>query len=207
MRVQVFIGESPLGEKERVMSENKTFMAGMTDIGSLLVDCTAMAPFLIDLPRGARVKLIASRPGFELVSAEIMANQATFGERAGVTQLDADNLAETNRRIAQIDEQLPAAQKLVEMLIETRAFLDDRRHRQVVAIANAVDSRAKMHGSDDLLARYERTREYRSEVGVKAWKTRRKNAGENVPADEPIGDLPDEPVRPPVTAEGQLTHA
>lgn len=159
------------------MSE-KTVMAGIVDIGSLRVDCTVMAPFLVDLPRGARARMVVSRPGLDLVSAEIMANQATYGERAGVTQWDADHLVETNRRIAQIDEFLPAATKLVELLVETRAYLDAQRHRQVVAIANSVDSRAKLHGSDDLQARYERTREYRSEVGVKAWKTRRKNAAE-----------------------------
>ena len=78
----------------------------------------------------------------------------------------------------------------MELLVETRAQLDDRRHRQVVAIANSVDSRAKLQDGDELVARYERTREYRSEIGVKSWKTRRKNADTAADGNEPAGQPP-----------------
>jgi len=155
------------------MSDIKT--SSVDAIGSLSVDCTALEPVLIDIPPGARQGLRVSRPGFDLAVAEITANQANLGQRAGVTQWDIDQLTEMNRSIEMIDAKLPAAEKLVEMLQETRAVLDDRRHRQVVAIANGVEGRAKVQGSDELLARYQNTREYRSEVGVKAWQTRRRN--------------------------------
>ena len=157
------------------MSELKTDPTTKAALGDLVVDCTAMAPFLVDLPRGARAHLRSAQDGLDLVLAEIDANQPTIGESAGVTTLDYTTLTDASQQIDLIDEQLPAARKLVELLEETRAFAEDRRQRQIAAIATAVESRAKVYRDDALLARYEHTREYYSLPGVKAWKTRRKN--------------------------------
>lgn len=170
------------------MSEMKSVVTPKVAIGSLAVDCTAMAPFLVDLPRGVRARLRSAQEGLELVLAEIEANQAVVGESAGVTALDFDTLMNANRQIEMVDEQLPAIRKLKELLEETRAYLEDQRQRQIAAIATAVESRAKLQRSDALLAKYERTREYYSAPGVKSWKTRRKNeAAEDESAD--IGAL------------------
>lgn len=172
------------------MSETKNLTA-FSAIGSLSVDCTAMASFLVDLPRGARARLRTAQPGMALVLAEILANQASIGESAGVTNLDYSTLVTLNDRIDMIDAELPALKKLTELLVETRAHLEDQRQRHIAAIATAVEARAKIQRSPDLLARYERTREYYSAPGVKAWKTRRRNEQEST--DEPIPGA-DDPV-------------
>jgi hypothetical protein len=52
--------------------------------------------------------------------------------------------------------------------------LDDKRQRIVLDAAQAVDRRAKKN--DDLYARYEKTREYRSVIAKKGLKTKAKNA-------------------------------
>lgn len=162
------------------MSELKTVVTPKALPGTLTVDCASMASFLVDLPRGARSHLRSAQQGLELVLAEISANQTTVGERAGVTGTDFATLTTASDRIGMIDEQLPAARKLVELLEETRAYLEDQRQRQISAIATAVESRAKLRRSDELLALYERTREYHSAPGVRAWKTRRRNEAEGM---------------------------
>lgn len=154
-------------------------------VGALSVDCSFLASFVVDLPPGARRGLRVEQEGFGDVVNEILANQAKHGEEAGVTKSDHEAFAQANQRIAQIDAFLPAARKLVELLVETRAVPDDQRQRQAFAIAEAVEGRAKIQKSGHLLAKYERTRAYRSAIGLKAVKTRRKNAmAEQPPASE-----------------------
>jgi predicted Zn-dependent protease len=151
--------------------KEKTF----AEFGTLTIDCSSLEPFLIDLPIGGRVGLKTEQPGLDLAVAEIMANQANHGDKAGVTALDVQLLRDTSKKIDSIDEQLPAVRKLLEVLEETRAVLDDQRNRQVSAIASAVENRAKIHRDDGLLAKYENTRTYRSASGHKAARTRRRN--------------------------------
>ncbi|UQA59401.1 hypothetical protein [Polyangium aurulentum] len=153
-------------------------------IGALAVDCTALAEFLVDLPPGARRGLRAEQDGFGDVIAEILSNQAALGDKTGIIKSDIDELALANDRIAQIDARLPAVRKLLEILEETRAKLDDQRQRQVSAIAGAVEGRAKALSDPTLLAKYEKTRTYRSAAAVKGAKTRKKNA-EAAKPDEP----------------------
>ncbi len=64
----------------------------------------------------------------------------------------------------------------MEILEETRAKEDDQRQRQVGAFAEAVDRRVKANGDTTLLAKYEKTRSYRSAVAMKGVKTRSKKA-------------------------------
>jgi hypothetical protein len=49
-------------------------------------------------------------------------------------------------------------------------------------MALSVQSRARAYGDDDLLAKYEKTRVYRSAIANKAARTRRKNADETTTA-------------------------
>src|SRR6185436_13721214 len=100
---------------------------------------------------------------------------------------------------------LPAARKLVEILEESRAKYDDQRQRIVYATAEAVDRRAK-HAADGgtLLARYQKTREYRSAIALKGYKTRRRNAPPEAetqteaekPTTTPTSTTPATPVTP-----------
>jgi hypothetical protein len=145
-------------------------------LDALAIDCKPLAPFLVDLPPLARRGMVAEQEGFSDVVAEIIANQAKYGDKAGITKSDMDDFTLANDQIALIDARLPAALKLVEILEETRAKLDDQRQRHVSAIANSVERRAKVRGDNELLAKYEKTRTYRSAIAVKAAKTRSKKA-------------------------------
>jgi hypothetical protein len=144
-------------------------------VGALIVDATVLGGKLVDLPKGARARLRKERAGVEKAMKEIRDNQPIYGELAGVTARNFEDLRATDELIAEIDARLPAARKLVEILEESRAVAADKRHRLITAVASAVEMHAKAHGDDELLARYEQTRAYRSALGKKAWRTRRRN--------------------------------
>jgi hypothetical protein len=145
-------------------------------VGALAIDCKDLASFIVDLPPGGMRGFLHEQEGFADAIAEILANQPLMGEAVGITKSDIERLTLLNKRVAMIDARLPAVQKLLELLLETRATLDTQRQRQVHAIAGLIEGRARSLGDQSLLAKYEKTRAYRSAVGLKAAKTRRKNA-------------------------------
>ena len=148
------------------------------DIGVLFLDLRSMAEFLRDTPHGTRQTLRFTYAGFDEATHEIVSNQSILGERAGILPRDVEALLLTQERIKLIDEQLPAARKIVELLEDSRAVLDDQAQRLVNAMAQMVEARAKADEDDELLARYDKLRAYRSSVGLKAAKTRRRNEAE-----------------------------
>lgn len=142
----------------------------------LVVDCRPIGSILVDLPAGAMVGLQAEHEGLDETLQEIVTNQSTIGERAGVTNSDIQDLKTINGYIDKIDEELPRARKIVELLEESRAKHDHDRHRLIAAIASMVETRARLLQDDSLLARYEKTRTYRSARAIKGAKTRKRNA-------------------------------
>ncbi|MDC3980740.1 hypothetical protein [Polyangium jinanense] len=149
---------------------------GAVALDTLVHDCTAFAHFLVDLPPRARVGMCSEQEGFAEVVTEILTNQALLGDKAGITKSDIEAFQESNERVAMLDARLPAIKKLVEMMEETRALEDDKRQRQVNAFADSIERRAKTTGDKTLLAKYEKTRTYRSAVAKKGVKTRTKSA-------------------------------
>jgi hypothetical protein len=145
-------------------------------VGEFIIDASELAPFLVDLPPGALQGLRVEKEGIDDVIREIEATQALWGDKAGVTQGDFTELQTNCARIDQVDVFLGASRKLVEILEETRALLVDQRERVIHAIAKSVDGRAKTQGGRVLLAKYEKTRLYRSLSANKGVKTRQRNA-------------------------------
>ena len=160
-------------------------------IGALAMDLTTFKDFLKDLPYGSRQGLRTSQEGCYEAVHEMESNQVEFGERAGIMPRDIEALTTARSRIALIDAQLPAARKIVELLEDTRAVLDDQIQRIISAAGQTIEARAKAFDDTELLARYDKTRAYRSAVGYKAAKTRRRNEAE---LEQPVnGELPEEP--------------
>jgi hypothetical protein len=142
--------------------------------GDLVIDASSMASYLIDLEEGATQGMRREQPGLADVVQEISSNQKVWGVRAGITGDEVVELVTSTAQIAQIRLYRPAVAKLLEMLDETEAKLDDRRDTLIRIAAESVDAKAKSVGPD-LFAKYEKTRAYRSAAGVKAAKTRKKN--------------------------------
>lgn len=161
-------------------------------VGSLAVDCTHMTSWVKDYPPGELIGKRATQEGYEAAVDEIIANQLSWGSKVGVSADDIRGIRLADMRIAMIDACLPAARKMVEMLEETRIVVDDERHRRISKVAALVDAQTKTGPQPDLLARYEKTRAYRSQAAMKAVRTRRQNAAAEEPAADsaPVADAP-----------------
>lgn len=146
------------------------------EVGALVIHGEEFGEYLVDLAPGALQGMRTAQPGFDDVIKEILANQAQWGPKAGVTVDDFTELEMTNARIARIDVFVRPVQKLLEMLIETRYMLEDRRQRLALNIAKSVDRRGVR--DPKLLAKYEKTRAYRSASAKKGLRTRRQNEEE-----------------------------
>ncbi len=149
-------------------------------VGELVFDGAEFNGYVVDLAPGECQGMQKTREGCELVWKEIIENQKEWGAKAGVLNEDVKELEESNARIARIDVFLPALRKAVEMLTETRYKLDDKRQMLALNTANSVDRRGK--DVPELFAKYEMTRKYRSEVAMKAVKTRKKKEKDKVEA-------------------------
>ncbi|HSN96744.1 MAG TPA: hypothetical protein VLS89_00555 [Candidatus Nanopelagicales bacterium] len=129
--------------------------------------------YLKDAAPEEMVGLRTAQPGFPDVLKELSANEKDWGAKAGMTQEDNDNLVVLNQRIARLDVFIAPVRKFHEMLAETRALLEDKRQHIILNLGAGVERRGKE--TPELLARYQRTRAYRSAIAKKAAKTRKKN--------------------------------
>jgi hypothetical protein len=150
-------------------------------INDLMVDARHLAPRVRDLPPGARLGMRSEQPGFLAVLKEIIDNQSLYGEQAGITAKNFQDLQDALVRVDEVDAVLPSTRKMLELLEETRAYDVDLIQRMVSSIASSVDGRAKAYKDDELVARYEKTRAYRSAAGVKAARTRLRNQEPTAP--------------------------
>ncbi|AKT41813.1 hypothetical protein [Chondromyces crocatus] len=132
--------------------------------------------YLVDLEPSALKGMRTAQRGLDRVLAEIIGNEVVWAEKAGVTTADMTQLFLLNERIARIDEFLAPVLKFAEMLSETRYVLEDQRQHILLNIGASVERRGKE--MPELLARYQKTRTYRSAIAKKAAKTRKKNAEE-----------------------------
>ncbi|MFT3767012.1 MAG: hypothetical protein QM820_16060 [Minicystis sp.] len=163
------------------------------EIGEIHIDASVCAPFIVDLPPGGLSGLRVAHDGVDVVVAEIAAHQAAWGDKAGVTAGDFDQIMTSHDRVKLIDRFLPAMRKAVEVMEETRAKEVDARERGISSVAASVDVRARAPGNEVLLAKYEETRGYRSEIALRGAKTRKRNAQEKAAQaanGAPAGDAP-----------------
>jgi hypothetical protein len=143
--------------------------------GALSIDASSLEGKLLDLPEGGTRGLAREKDGCEQVIEELNANHKAYGGKAGITDGDLSEINELNQKIEQIDLYLPAAEKLLELLLESRAHYEDKRERQIKLLVSSIEARGKKTGDTELLARYQKTREYYSRNAKKAAQTRQKN--------------------------------
>jgi hypothetical protein len=151
------------------------------DVGDMKIDASHLRGIVVDLPPGGRIGLRKSQANFPEMIAELLSNHPLFGVAAGIRDEEPVAIQASLQQMADIDALLPAAEKLVELLQETRAVIDDRLQKQVFTIAETVERRAKMMGDNELRARYAKTLAYRSAIGNKAARTRQRNLAGTTP--------------------------
>lgn len=152
------------------------------NVGDCVFDGSEFAPYLVDVPPGGLQGMRTAQDGCDEVCKEIFANQAEWGAKAGVTAEDIASLEDIDKKMARLDQFVQPVRKFLELLIETRYVLDDRKQKLIYTIGQAVERRGRE--KPELLAKYQQTRAYRSATAKKAVKTRNKNA-EEASASEP----------------------
>jgi len=160
-------------------------------IDDLFLDARPLAERLFDLPPGERQGLRVAMDGFDEAAAEVIDFQPRYGARAGISEQDFEAFTHTVTCRNEIRKHLRVARKLLEVLEESDAVYDDQAQRQIFSFAQIIEARAKAYGDPEILAKYEKTRAYRSAIGYKAAKTRRRNEAE---LEQPENDdLPEDP--------------
>jgi len=144
--------------------------------GPLELSLVTLVGRLLDLGerglRGLRVDL----EGFEEAKHELAMSIPQHGKGAGVPQDVYEHFLECNETVDLIDELLPIAEKMVEVLRETRAVKVDGRQNDISLIVDAVRGRAQRRKDKTILEPFEKTIRYSGQLATKAMKTRRKNA-------------------------------
>ena len=143
------------------------------EMGEVVFNGAEFISYLVDLQPAEMQGMRTALEGFAEVIKEIVSNHAIWGAKAGVTADDIEQLVTCTEHIARIDVFIPPVMKFAEMLTETRYKLEDRRQRVALNVAQSVDRRGVRE--PQLLAKYEKTRSYRSLSAKKAAKTRRQN--------------------------------
>jgi hypothetical protein len=157
-------------------------------IHDLNFDARPLAEYLVDLEPGERQGLRVAGEDFPVVVGEVKDLQPIFGARAGITDEEVEEFSTAVDRTHEIDKHLRVARKIVEVLEESRAVQDDKAQRMAFGFAQIIEARARTFGDSQLLARYEKTRAYRSAAGFKAARTRRRN--EEAELEQPGNDEP-----------------
>ncbi|WP_156339233.1 hypothetical protein [Chondromyces crocatus] len=143
--------------------------------GPLSHDITALAPILVDLAPGSLRGLRAEQPGLHEVLAELTKSLPIFGDAAGVGPQLHQELTTCNDNLARIRAAQSVVAKWREVLDESYAYYAHEREVVIGQVADAVKSSARRKDTS-LLAPFEKTVAYNSQVGLRAAKTRKKNA-------------------------------
>lgn len=162
--------------------------------GAHAVDASNLQGKLIDLTAKQRRGLRTDRPNFDKAKQEITTQFPLKGAASGIPQDVFDEFVDSNNIVEQIDAKLAQAQKLLEVLTETRAFHVNARQNSISMIADAVQSRARRKKDPSQLAPFPETLKYVAQSGVKAAKSRKKNLEAALP---PVQN----PATPPEPAE------
>jgi hypothetical protein len=172
------------------------------DTDHLYCDIRHMAEYVNDVETGARQGLRVAQPGFRGATDELFSCQENYGERAGISERDFQTMKVLLERHEEIKKHQYKARKIAEMLEESGAVIDDQLQRMVFGFAQIIEARAKAFNDPEILAKYEQVRAYRSAVGLKAAKTRRRNEAElEDPENDEQPDAPEVPEELPPAAE------
>ncbi len=129
-----------------------------------------------DEKRGLRVEL----ERLPEVVAELAHAMPLHGAAAGIPQDVYNHFLYSNETVEIIDEKLSIAEKQVEVLKESRAYYVDARENDLSIMVDSMRSRAQRRKDESILTPFEKTLTYRAQIGVKAARTRRKNAEQAV---------------------------
>jgi hypothetical protein len=140
--------------------------------GPVKVDASTVASILVDLPKGARKGLRTSGPGIDAVAAELAAEIATAGAKAGIAPAVYQSFLTNHNNATSLEEIGQTLFKLAEVVGETLALTVDAREQALSKIVDSIQSTAKRDKNDGIKAPFHQTLAYKSRIAEKAVKTK-----------------------------------
>jgi hypothetical protein len=143
--------------------------------GPFIINLQQHTGVLVDAADGDTQGCRQQQPGFEGVSEELLQALPLHGATIGLSNEVLARFQLLNERITAIRASRHDVDKAAEVLAETEILLEDQREAEIGVIVDAVRSAARRK-DPSLLAPFEQTLRYNAQIGVRAAKTRKKNA-------------------------------
>lgn len=142
--------------------------------GQLSCDLTNVKNELVDLAPGALVGVQVEQNGIAAVLAELARVMPLHGEEAEVRAAVYDRVVDATVTLDKLSNHEIVLEKMLEVVRETRGLVMNNREHDLRVIAARVLDTATRQDKPDLLAMFEKTIKYRSQIAQKAVATRRK---------------------------------
>lgn len=147
--------------------------------GQLTSDLTDVKDILVDIPPGGLVGARGEQPGIAGVLAELAHAMPEHGDDAEVHAALYVRVTEATTNIDKLRAKEMLLEKQLEVVRETRTQWVNNREDDIGAIAAKAEETAIRNKKSELLAHFEKTIQYRSQTGLKALATRKKNEATN----------------------------
>jgi hypothetical protein len=156
--------------------------------GPFIINLEDVAADLIDLQDGALKGLRAPQDGLAGALEELTRSVPARGEEAGVSNRVYARIVESTGKIDTLAQHERELEKATEVVRETRRKLEHDREHDIGMVVDVVKSTAQRTGDTALLAAFEHTIRYKSQIASKAAQTRRKNADARDEGEAPAND-------------------
>jgi hypothetical protein len=143
--------------------------------GPFSIDFQSLQGVVVDVVPGGTRGYARQKEGIGGVLAELTSNLPVHAETLGMAADAHTRINTITDRLEQIRALRPIVAKAAEVLDETEIYLEDEREMQIGTVVEAVRKAARRK-DPALLASFEKTIQYHGQIGVRAHKTRRKNA-------------------------------
>ena len=154
-------------------------------IGAQHIDVTDLA--LVDITPDHVHRLSKLRDGHGAAVSNVLGSNATIRKRAGVNEAEVEELGELWVACQRIDEVLPAAEKLVELLHETRLVRGHEVAIKLREIAHQVRRRAeRLPDGTEVLAPFDALLDYQFGPAQKAAAARDKDKADQDETQAPV---------------------
>jgi hypothetical protein len=150
-------------------------MEGPPYTGSLVVELTELKADLVDLAPGVLKGARAEQEGFPEVKQELDHAIPLYGDAAEIHPAIHKRIVTQTEVIEKLRVKEAELFKLLEIVRESRGRLENNREDDISAIGTKAEEMAAKGKKPELLAHFEKTIRYKSQIAEKALETRKKN--------------------------------
>lgn len=143
--------------------------------GQLTSDLSDVKEILVDIPPGGLKGARGEQPGIADALGELVHAMPTYGDDAEIHPALYTRVVEATTNIEKLRAKEMLLEKQLEVVRETRTQWVNNREDDIAAIGAKAEETAHRQKKPELLAHFEKTIQYRSQIADKAIATRKKN--------------------------------